>query len=33
MSGWKVLENAIPKGSADIIADLMSVSGDTVRRW
>lgn len=33
MSGWKVLENAIPRGSADTIADLMGVSGDMVRRW
>lgn len=33
MNGWQVLEIAIPRGSADVIAELLSVSGDMVRRW
>jgi len=33
MNGWEVLEEAIPRGEADAIANLLGVSGDTVRRW
>jgi|SRR5262245_7863414 len=33
MNGWEVLEEAIPRGEADAIANLLGCSGDTVRRW
>ena len=33
MTGWQILEIAIPRGSADTIAELIGVSGDQVRRW
>lgn len=33
MNGWRVLEEAIPRGEADEIAALMGVSEDTVHRW
>lgn len=33
MDGWQVLENAISRGSADAIAQMLGVSADQVRRW
>jgi len=33
MNGHEILEEAIPRGEADAIANLLGVSGDTVRRW
>ncbi len=33
MDGWRVLDEAIPRGEADEIAALMGVSEDTVNRW
>jgi hypothetical protein len=33
MNGWEILEEAIPRGEADAIANLLGLSGDTVRRW
>jgi len=33
MNGWEILEEAIPRGEADAIANLLGLSGDAVRRW
>lgn len=33
MNGWEVLEDAIPRGEAEAVADLMGCSVDYVRRW
>jgi hypothetical protein len=33
MNGWEVLEEAIPRGEADSVANLLGLTGDTVRRW
>lgn len=33
MDGWRVLELAIPRGSADAIAQILGYSGDQIRRW
>lgn len=33
MDGWRVLNEAIPRGEADEIAAPLGVSSDTIRRW
>ncbi len=33
MTGWQVLEMAIPRGSAEAIAAMLGLSADQVRRW
>src|SRR5262245_47622457 len=33
MNGWEVLEQAIPRGEAEAIGDLLGAATDTVRRW
>lgn len=33
MDGWQILENAIPRGSADAIGQMLGVHPDLVRRW